>query len=396
MKHEKKVDIRRYDDSEMVPDEHLNSSDGENGNIVLNNKYMNVINMERNFKNNFKHEDNSDNNNAQKAQGNIIKNNNKFNELDNINNNEFSPGNINNFIQNELSRFNSRSFSNADLDFFTTKKSEMLDLELDCTNRFLNMSQFDHNNLNSSNTNNNQLIFGNKTNNNNINYLLKKGSATENIYSPNSNNNLPRNNSKSIYGASGNTIKKLLSNNSNKYLNKVDESEVSNKRLKENIINFDKIQKFKILKEDFNQNVKNSNSSNNKNDKANLPLSSIEDYNLQHKSNYFDNMDTEIKNLNKNKKNNYNNLNSLEYDNLLARDKSQNKKNLNENADKNNKNGEKAMKRDESELKIIKPENVNLNINFNFTTETDVGDCEYDNNALFNKNAKKSKIFNFL
>ncbi len=45
-------------------------------------------------------------------------------------------------INNDFSRYNSRSFSNTDLDYLT-KKSELTELELNCTNKFLNISQFD-------------------------------------------------------------------------------------------------------------------------------------------------------------------------------------------------------------------------------------------------------------
>ena len=157
MRNEKKVDIKRYEDSFQNTEENEFLSNGEFGNLNLNDEYMNNVNNGvASFNNNFlNHNHNSDNF--------LLKMNVQQNGAKNIQQKLMD--------NNELSRYNSRSFSNAELEYFTNKKSEFLDLELNCTNKFLNMSQFDPNLNITQNVKKEKILISNNRLNG-INFLL--------------------------------------------------------------------------------------------------------------------------------------------------------------------------------------------------------------------------------
>jgi len=149
MRNDKKQEINRYeDDSFEDTDENYFVSNNEFGDLKFDQKYINIINKGiSSLNNNFSENQKSDNK--------VFITENLMRELLEHNNN---------LTNNEFSRYNSRSYSNAELDYFSNKKIEMTDMELNCTNRFLNMSQFDQGLNITSNKNAKLIISSNRMN----------------------------------------------------------------------------------------------------------------------------------------------------------------------------------------------------------------------------------------
>lgn len=245
-----------------------------------------------------------------------LPNSQKFNNLKAHNNPYNNPYNYEE--ENEIE--NNQIDNLADLDYLSNKKSEVIDYELDCTNKFMNLSQFEQ-----------------SQNPQNLNLLARNQIKNQNI------------------GQFGNN------NNNNSQENKY----------KEALINYEKIQKFKIMKEDYD-NIRE------KDKNFNSPLSSLDknDKNqnkIKGKSSYFDDIDTELKN---NEKNNFitgNNKDNVDYN--------------------TKKEGEFGYKRDDSLLKINNKDNY-FQHNFQFT-ENDNIDFEseaYTGNINNNMNKQINKI----
>jgi hypothetical protein len=258
---------------------------------------------------------------------------------------------INEEISNDLKGVNKLS----------NKKNEIIDCELDCTNKFLNISQFEQS-INSNFINNNINI----NNNNNNKY-------------PNAGKNQ----------STGLNINPYQNSENNKY--------------KDALINYEKIQKFKIIKEDYENNK-------DKEKKFNSPLSSLENndnhnYNnnpsintkqnqnqnininrAKGKSSYFDEMDTELKNNTKILINDNINLNNNNIENMFS-----NTNTINNNIDdRNKKEGEFGYKRDDSLMKLNNNNYIHLN-NFNFT-ENDNIDFESEAYSNYFNNKQLNKI----
>jgi len=147
----------------------------------------------------------------------------------------------------------------------------------------------------------------------------------------------------------------------------LDSTVMDNTKLKENIINFEKIQKYKIPKNDY---LRGDNINALKNEIS--PIMKLENINLNSKckSNYFDEFDTELRN---NKKEE----NILKNENINVLSGKDPKKNMEKMDIKQDSKLNQNIKIDNLKNQM-KNDPMNLNINFNFTTETE-NDYENEN-----------------
>jgi len=128
MRNERKPETYRYDESFDDTDENLYINAVETEDININKNYINNYKQRISFLTNNKMFDN------RKSIDNIILSENHVIELNDQNNY---------ILYNDFSKSLSKSYSNVDLDFNSNKKIELTEQELNCTNNFLNMSQFD-------------------------------------------------------------------------------------------------------------------------------------------------------------------------------------------------------------------------------------------------------------